>query len=546
MDDKKRKRDERTNDKDGRCTFYNEKKRRSCRQLISPRVPEPFASDANFKPLYCGNHGSMYSNLLKSTKCLKVIHNDSKRGKRIPCPIDPSHMIYEKNLKSHMKKCPKAKQASEQRGASYYQHNINTGGFGKEPSASPTEGETKIDPKVFATCILKAYAKTFLSSSTSTSSDMDVTLLTEKEMYQAIPAQSHFESEKDLGLESVITKHRVKIGGQKHMEQIGSLVGHARKNELLENADTVLEMGAGRATTGFVLSGVCAAKKRKKVNLVLVERSGSRANADTALRRTHHVEEEKNTDDNADTADEEYFRAKDVQVHRIKCDLAHVNITEALDVAKGKRLICKEVNSDKEETLPKRNILVIAKHLCGAGTDIALKSIMPIRHRITGYILATCCHGVCDYKHYVGRDFLSKVMRMDVGDTETSFGEREFNLMRKWACGTVINGRRVLLNDPTDDEPAIGKDTDEEHAHSYNYDDDDFKEEISVTKISSAMGLKCGHRGLGRACQRLIDYGRCEYLRNELMGEHSGEVNLSHYVEDSVTPQNAMLFCKAL
>ena len=45
-------------------------------------------------------------------------------------------------------------------------------------------------------------------------------------------------------------------------------------------------------------------------------------------------------------------------------------------------------------------------HYGSTGTDLALKSIVPIRHHINGYILATCCHGVCSWDLYVGRDFL--------------------------------------------------------------------------------------------------------------------------------------------
>jgi tRNA:m4X modification enzyme len=535
MNRSKRKTDNENGDREGRCTAYNEKKHRFCRQKISKRVPEPFASEVDFKALYCGNHGNMYSTLLKDRKRQKVIHNDSKRGNRIPCPVDPSHMIYESNVKAHVTKCPKAKLASEDRQRKYYKHDINTGGCGEETFNSSKE-DMQIDPKAFAIRILTAYKNTFLQSSSS-EEDVDVTSLTEEEMYQAIPTQNYFPSEKKLGLESVITKHRVKIGGIKHLEQIGSLVGHARVNNLLEGADTVLEMGAGRATTGVVLSGVCAAKKGKKVKLVLVEKAGSRAKADTALRRDKALEEESKENG----VEQDYFRLQDVDVQRIKCDLAHVSIPEALAEAEGKPLLCQEVNTKGTGTKnEKRNILVIAKHLCGAGTDLALKSIIPIKHRVSGYILATCCHGLCSWDLYVGRDFLGTAMCTNAEGTESSFGEHEFNLMKRWACGTVLGDRNGLDDAQMNDE-TTKKETDNEHATSC----DDGTEDMSVTKVSNSMGLKCGPHGLGRACQRLIDYGRCDFLKNKLLGKTSGEVKLCHYVNPRVTPQNALLFCQA-
>ena len=42
--------------------------------------------------------------------------------------------------------------------------------------------------------------------------------------------------------------------------------------------------------------------------------------------------------------------------------------------------------------------------------------------------------------------------------------------------------------------------------------------------------LKCGINGLGRACQRLIDYGRREFLRDRIFSGNEGFANLCHYV----------------
>jgi tRNA:m4X modification enzyme len=537
----KRKKD--VGDREGKCTFYNEKKQRFCNQEISKRLPYPFSLETDFKPIYCGNHGSMYSNLLKDRKRQKVKHDDAKGGRRIPCPIDPSHTIYEHNLKSHIKKCPKARIANEERQRKYYKHNINTGGSGEENFNPVKEGggDVPIDPKDFAIRILNAYRDTFLKGKEK--EECDVTSLTAEKMYQCIPVQNNFHSEKKLGLESNITKHRVKIGGPKHMEQIGSLVGHARANNLLQSADTVLEMGAGRATTGFVMSGVCAAAKGEKVKLVLVEKCGSRSKADSALKRTK-VEGE----DGNGTEEKEYFRLDDVDVNRIKCDLSHVSIPEALDEAQeaSTPVEGKPISSQQNDPDENRNILVIAKHLCGAGTDLALKSIMPIKHLVSGYVLATCCHGLCSWEHYVGRDFLGKVMStrtrttIEGKESQPSFGEKEFNLMKRWACGTTIGAQREKQ------AKVAGKantEADPENEHSTPYDDD--TGDLSVSKISSLLGLKCGPQGLGRACQRLIDYGRCDYLKKKLFDESNGVVNLSHYVDPSVTPQNAMIFGQA-
>ena len=83
-------------------------------------------------------------------------------------------------------------------------------------------------------------------------------------------------------------------------------------------------------------------------------------------------------------------------------------------------------------------ISVIAKHLCGAGTDLALKSMETIRGKVSSCVLATCCHGICDWKEYVGRDYLRQAMAAnDDSSPPLLFGPDEFDLMRQWCAGSV-------------------------------------------------------------------------------------------------------------
>ncbi len=51
-----------------------------------------------------------------------------------------------------------------------------------------------------------------------------------------------------------------------------------------------------------------------------------------------------------------------------------------------------------------------AKHLCGSGTDLALKSLQTIpTGNIDGCVMATCCHGLCEWSDYTGRDCLLRL-----------------------------------------------------------------------------------------------------------------------------------------
>lgn len=400
--------------REGRCSVYYEKKMRFCRQQISRKIPEELTSNPDFKPLYCGNHYHLYANHFDNTKetepskRIKVTHG--RKGNRIHCPLDPSHTIYESMLSSHLKKCNKTKHDEEARAQVFFENGINKGGYGTFKDVKTNEwNSNSIHTTLLARQILIAFQNTFMPDSKK-----PIETLTDEDIYHAIKLKDLHDGEINLGLESIITKHQVKIGGQKHLIQIGSILGHCRELGLLD-ANVVLEMGAGRATTGFVVSGVCA--NTKKVKLVIVERGGSRSKADSALRRKRKEEE----DEHDDHVSEPYLNVENVDLHRIKCDLAHVNVPAVLKIIESDDLqLCQEVNSLEK---PKKNVLMIAKHLCGAGTDLALKSIYPIRDRINGCILATCCHGLCNWSDYVGRSFLQKAL---LCDELKSFGEAEF------------------------------------------------------------------------------------------------------------------------
>ena len=163
--------------------------------------------------------------------------------------------------------------------------------------------------------------------------------------------------------------------------------------------------------------------------------------------------------------------------------------------------------------------------------------------------------------------------------TLLTFGTHEFDMMRLWSSGTVYDSN--IVDAPTDSgSTKVSKlevyDDLDEDIHPIS--DDVLHESrsingcsnnINVTKVVEALHLKCGVQGLGRACQRLIDYGRCEYLRHVIFNDHENDtttsaattassnniqsksensnsssgntVELVYYVPESVTPQNALL-----
>lgn len=103
--------------------------------------------------------------------------------------------------------------------------------------------------------------------------------------------------------------------------------------------------------------------------------------------------------------------------------------------------------------------------------------------------------------------------------------------MRKWACGTVT-GLGTSTNS-----------TKNEHFVTNTAEDSPIvRNEHSLSKVLNSSNFQCGVKGMGRACQRLIDYGRCEFMKDMLFSGQEINVGISHYVEDNITPQNALLF----
>ena len=140
--------------------------------------------------------------------------------------------------------------------------------------------------------------------------------------------------------------------------------------------------------------------------------------------------------------------------------------------------------------------------------------------------IATCCHGICNWRDYVGQKYLVAAF----SEFNIDFQKPHFDLLVKWTGGATLNHVSVEVKH---DLQTLNED---------HIDDRKILDDSSCTgikQIVASLNLKCGVRGLGRACQRIIDFGRMEYMR-EVLGFHS-MCDIQHYVDETVTPQNALL-----
>ncbi|KAL7531202.1 hypothetical protein ACHAXR_010144, partial [Thalassiosira sp. AJA248-18] len=441
-----------TPEKWDRCHAYNERKKRYCRQM-----PLPLSGQCGdtIQPRYCGNHRHLMDEWLSNNGYNPTISNNGHkakrqrantqteseedsgrnrnkkdRGKRVPCPIDPSHLIFESAISKHVLICPAVKEKQKVTGKDYYREGINLGGFGGKGSDDLSEGRNGNpivgleESKELAYAVLRVFNYLFLSPSNGnecniggardmkgnhgTLSNKQLQNISEREIYNALPEvdlseveeQGKFnathcqpcahdgervENKVEEGTQSntgrlthSIAKHRIRAGGPRHLHQIASILGHVRQNGLIstnksesDNSPLIVEMGAGRGMTGLIVAGATGASLNHinnptaKVKLCLVERSGTRGKAENKIRAA-----EGSTTQSKDDC----LRLDLVEVTRVKCDLAHVDMSKALP---------SEMRSNSSQTV------VIAKHLCGAGTDLALKSLTNIG-AIDGCVMATC------------------------------------------------------------------------------------------------------------------------------------------------------------
>ncbi|KAL7566683.1 hypothetical protein ACA910_017745 [Epithemia clementina (nom. ined.)] len=570
-------------------------------------------------------------------------------SRRIPCPVDPRHWIAEHSVDRHVLICPKTKQAQEQILQPYFCQDCNAGGHGsialEESCVVPLSLE---HAKTLALAVLATHQRLFANSIRTTAplaEEVDVRLLSlldienalELEDFSSSSLSSRNTENNNLNLEQ--QQHRIRFGSEKHTKQQESLLGHLKRvHDPTSKSSLVIEVGAGRGMMGLVAAATLAAKhhnsssqhlvgsssnskhettlptdsgcpstdlvpllqtkseqSKTKANtkLLMIEKTGSRGKADKAFRNSQEVSP-------TAAGQSSTLRLDLVDWRRISCDLQNVQLKALIEHC-FPPLQHEQQGSSSSSMSPPQSVHIVGKHVCGVGTDLSLKALRQLLvcdsttkngavGKVKSCIMATCCHGVCNWQDYVGRDFLrhallspsrrqsttvtkeSNIMEessagtlQSTGPQLTRFGPAEFECLRKWCAASVATTTTTtttksatterISNDETmgsqqskkrqGEAPSVELPEEgryDENAHSIvsskAADDEETDGVIRVSTVVEALGLSCGMAGLGRACQRLLDYGRLLYLRDVLKFE---SVKLVHYVPSSVTPQNAVL-----
>ena len=118
------------------------------------------------------------------------------------------------------------------------------------------------------------------------------------------------------------------------------------------------------------------------------------------------------------------------------------------------------------------------------------------------------------------------------------FREEDIALLTRWSSASTLRHHAGASAARTEARDALGK-------HTPSAEEDSGERHPNAFAVSEQLGLSCAGSGLGRAIQRILDFGRCDYLRHHLCAADAAGprygVSLIHYVHCDVTPQNALI-----
>ncbi|RLV91643.1 tRNA:m [Spathaspora sp. JA1] len=371
-----------------------------------------------------------------------MIHEDNQE--RIPCPLDPSHTVWTKDLQTHLKKCN-----ARPKHDPWYELDMNASL--NNSTEEKFEHEDLTEEELFAKyiAILKSLQFTPLDVKVST--------------HQGLTSRLEISSR------------------QKHALQQSSLIGNLKSMGLLNPECFYIEFGCGKGELS------------RFVNLCILE----------------DYQTQKDT--------EKYgFGFIDRGVNRLKQDNRILNdCKDSLQPKlKRTRIDIKDLNLDKfiDDIQPSK-IVSISKHLCGAATDLTLKSLLNSNiisnDTFGGVLIAMCCRHVCSY------DQLLPQSRQYLYDNGFKTVE-SFDVLKKlvsWAVSKVRPGE-------TKSEENI--------------------EDASAAKEDVKYGVNPKEReSIGLIARRLIDESR-KYALTEILGEKY-HVDIFKYIDSDTTLENVAL-----
>ncbi|KAM6397574.1 tRNA:m(4)X modification enzyme TRM13 homolog isoform 2-T2 [Pluvialis apricaria] len=213
----------------GRCAYFVERKKRFCKMTPAPGRR------------FCGEHGQQEE------------ENDRKR---IPCPLDPKHTVYEDQLQKHLKKC----NSREKPKPVYFVQDINAGL--KDVAEIP-------EKQVPISSLSKEELENLIIKLKKASNGLELRLKEQILSHQA--------------LQEALNDPKNGESAFKHLKQQASILGNMEKLHLLGPGRCFVEFGAGRGKLSHWVD--VALQNVENVQFLLVERATTRFKVDGKHKR---------------------------------------------------------------------------------------------------------------------------------------------------------------------------------------------------------------------------------------------------------------------
>ncbi|XP_040983693.1 tRNA:m(4)X modification enzyme TRM13 homolog isoform X2 [Aquila chrysaetos chrysaetos] len=332
-----------------RCAYFVERKKRFCK--MTPAAGRRF----------CGEHGQQEE------------ENDRKR---IPCPLDPKHTVYEDQLQKHLKKCNSR----------------------EKPKPVPISSLSKEELENLIIKLKKA--------SNGLELCLKERILSHQALQEALNDPKNGES------------------AFKHLKQQASILGNMEKLHLLGPGRCFVEFGAGRGKLSHWVD--VALQNVENVQFLLVERATTRFKVDGKHKRRDSIFERLQVDiQHLCLKKVPVLEKKKLPVVGIGKHLCGAATDLALRCLVESYTAC--CDGENEQPAPKRSRTDTTEVASNNSADN--EGNKDDCKPVAGIVIALCCHHKCDWTHYVGREFFKSV---GLGPVEFHYFQR----MSSWAtCG---------------------------------------------------------------------------------------------------------------
>ncbi|KAK2970240.1 hypothetical protein RJ640_021676 [Escallonia rubra] len=437
--------------------------------------------------------------------------------------------VLRENYESHLRKCPLLKQAQSLSVQPFYQKGINGGKDEKDAEDFDGINSEMKRKAVYSLTLSELYI--LISKIKSIHASLCGDIQDSHKIPDSCDIWVNREVDRKLPFQEKHVLQQASILG--NLEEFGVLKA-SRGGKDREKSDcdgsssigdndvpAVVEFGAGRGYLTQVLSDCYGIKK-----VFLVERKAYKLKADRSLRQKENVTLERLRIDSKCIFDGFAVGLCQEPLGSYDDNIAN---NEAV-------LVFEDLNLNAVEPLQGVPYLATGKHLCGPATDMTLRCCLAKRcaqgsvdkcSTLRGLAIATCCHHLCQWRHYISNLFSSLLLNLYLLDY--------YNVIFSGEEERVVTTRKLILFFLV--ELFLNK--------FFTLCFDSEKEECGMDSDSCGVeetlrNMEAVERAvLGFMCKDIIDMGRLMWIK-----ERGLESKLVKYVPSNISPENHLLIAR--